>query len=237
MHLPIGNFATLKAIVIKHVPFEGCGNIEDWLRARGADWRYLRLYDNDPLPQQHPDLVVLMGGPMSVNDEAEFPWLAREKACIREWIAAGVPLLGVCLGAQLIASAMGGRVNAGEKEIGWFPVEATGQIGPIALPDRFTPLHWHGDHIELPPAAISLARSAACDNQVFSLGQRTIGLQCHLETTADSLNAIVRNCGHELREEGVYIQSERALMQGLAEHNAQLRELMQSILDVLVPLP
>ena len=112
----------MKAIVIKHVPFEGCGNIEEWLNARGARWRIVRLYEDDPLPQEFPDLVVIMGGPMSVNDEALFPWLAREKACIRDWIAAGVPLLGVCLGAQLIASAMGGHVVAGEKEIGWFPV-------------------------------------------------------------------------------------------------------------------
>lgn len=227
----------MKALVIKHVPFEGCGNIENWLQSRGADWRYLRLYEDDELPAQHPDLVVLMGGPMSVNDEQEFPWLVREKACIREWIAAGVPLLGVCLGAQLIASAMGGRVQAGEKEIGWFPVQASGQAGLIQLPDRFTPLHWHGDHIELPPAAVSLASSAACRNQVFSLGDHTIGLQCHLETTEHSLNAIVKNCAHELETEGVYIQSEQAIMQGLVEHNAALRELMHHILDVLVPLP
>lgn len=233
--------------MIKHVPFEGCGNIESWLESRKACWSILRLYQNQPLPSQNPDLVVLMGGPMSVNDDAEYPWLATEKAAIRQWFDAGVPMLGVCLGAQLIAAALGGRVRAGEKEIGWFPVHRNnsdadrglqrlehGESDTLTLPASFPALHWHGDHIELPAGAVSLARSEVCKHQAFMLGRRAIGLQCHLETTQESLQSIIRNCGDELAAGGAYVQSEHELIAGLQKHGETLQGLMHSMLDYLV---
>lgn len=190
---------------------------------------------------------MLMGGPMSVNDDAEYPWLATEKAAIRQWFDAGVPMLGVCLGAQLIAAALGGRVRAGEKEIGWFPVHRNnsdadrglqrlehGESDTLTLPASFPALHWHGDHIELPAGAVSLARSEVCKHQAFMLGRRAIGLQCHLETTQESLQSIIRNCGDELAAGGAYVQSEHELIAGLQKHGETLQGLMHSMLDYLV---
>lgn len=199
--------------VLQHVPFEGLGSIADWLAQRDAVVTYTRFYESATLPDPSAvDLVVVLGGPMSVNDERDLPWLVAEKAFVRACVAADKPLLGICLGAQLIASAHGARVYPGaHKEIGWFPVEATPTPdGVFALPASATVFHWHGETFDLPEAAVRLARSAGCENQAFQLGPRAIGLQFHLETTAAAAAAIVSHCRDELVE-GLYIQTEAAI--------------------------
>ncbi len=113
----------MKVHVLQHVPFEGLGSIDPWLASRGAEVAYTRFFQNDPLPSPGSmDLLVVMGGPMSVNDEGELAWLAPEKRFVRDAVESGVPVLGICLGAQLIASALGACVYPNRvKEIGWFP--------------------------------------------------------------------------------------------------------------------
>ncbi len=132
--------------VLQHVPFEGIGSIESWLLARGACIRYTRFYESWSLPDHAGlDLVIAMGGPMSVNDESSLPWLPSEKQFLREVMSHGVPLLGICLGAQLIASTLGSSVYPGPQlEIGWFVIEGESVSGEaFQFPETMTVFHWH----------------------------------------------------------------------------------------------
>jgi GMP synthase-like glutamine amidotransferase len=195
--------------VLQHVPFEGLGSIESWLAARGAVTHTTRFFDAPQLPELADlHLVIALGGPMSVNDEAELPWLTEEKRFISGAISAGKAVLGICLGAQLIASALGARVYPGpRKEIGWFDIESTSDSSELfQFPKTATVFHWHGETFDLPPGASRLARSAGCENQAFQIGSRVIGLQCHLETTPESAESLLVHCRSELIE-GRFIQS------------------------------
>jgi GMP synthase (glutamine-hydrolysing) len=196
----------------QHVPFEGLGNIEKWAQSRGWEISATRFYQNDPLPDIHGfDWLVVMGGPMGVMDEAEFPWLAQEKQLIAQAIRQRKVVLGICLGAQLIASASGARVyRNSHKEIGWMPIELTeaGKSHPLFrnLPGRLEVFHWHGDTFDLPKGAVHLASSAACRHQAFAIDERVLGLQFHLESTPQGIDALIAHCGDELIE-SPYIQS------------------------------
>ena len=190
----------MKVHVLQHVPFEDIGSMALWLNARRAEVSYTRFYENAVLPEINDlDLIVAMGGPMSVNDESEFPWLRAEKKFLRDAIARGISVLGVCLGSQLIASALGSRVyRNSEKEIGWFPIEGTNP-GTLAFqfPKRLNVFHWHGETFDLPKGAIHLARNNVCENQAFQIGRNVIGLQFHLEITPASVSAMVEHGSHE----------------------------------------
>jgi GMP synthase-like glutamine amidotransferase len=220
----------VRAHFLQHVPFEGLGSIEFWLQRAGYEVTATRFYDTDELPPPaEVDLVVAMGGPMSVNDEHEHPWLAAEKRFIRAVVEQGLPVLGVCLGAQLIASACGAAVYPNKvKEIGWLPIQGvapdTGDNGDDGDGDagaeqpatfRFPPFlevfHWHGDTFDLPEGAVRLARSNGALNQAFQLGRSVIGLQFHLDTTADSARKLVENCRAELVP-SMYVQSEKGIL-------------------------
>ena len=225
----------MKAHILQHVPFEGPAYIGQWLTARGAQISHTRFWESTALPDPATvDLLVVMGGPMSVNDEAEFAWLAAEKRFIAEVVARGRPVLGICLGAQLIASAYGARVFRNtEKEIGWFDVHAcTGTEDAFDFPPTTTVLHWHGETFELPPGARLLATSTACRHQAFQLGERTIGLQFHLEMTAESLRAIIDNCRAELVP-ARWIQDEAAILGHAVGHFAATHALMDRLLGWL----
>ena len=205
----------MRAHYLQHVPFEGLGSIRSWLTVAGYEITHTRFFESTALPDRNEiDLLVVMGGPMSVNDEVNFPWLVQEKQFIYSAIQAGKPVFGVCLGAQLIASAMGARVYKNRlKEIGWFPVQSIPSIGEPTF--RFPPsvmvFHWHGETFDLPSGAVRLARSEGCENQAFQLGQSVIGLQFHLETTPESARKIISHCRAELLPSR-YVQSETAIV-------------------------
>jgi GMP synthase-like glutamine amidotransferase len=223
---------------LQHVSFEGLGSIGPWLERAGHRIACSRLYASPELPPQRSiDALVVVGGPMSVNDEDEFPWLVAEKRLVREAIGSGKPVLGICLGAQLIASALGSNVyrNA-EKEIGWFPVEGLPSEDPslFRFPPAMRAFHWHGETFDLPPGATSLARSAACRNQAFQIGDSIIGLQFHLESTLESVRALVDNCRDELRGTPE-AQSEEEILSAGAEDYAAINAEMARILDFLLP--
>ena len=225
----------MKVHVLQHAPFEGLAGIESWLAARQADVSCTRLFENAALPSLDGlSLIVAMGGPMIVNDEAALPWLCAEKRFIRAAVAGGTPVLGVCLGAQLIASALGARVNPNtQKEIGWFPLEAVWPEGEaFRFPKKFPAFHWHGETFDLPPGAIHLARSAACANQAFQVGRRTLALQFHVEVTRDAVRAFVDNCGGELKP-APYIQSAEEIAGAPDSLYDEINGLMGRVLNYL----
>ena len=226
----------MRAHYLQHVPFESLGSIEGWLRDAGYEITATHLYQSQNLPEiEDVDFLVIMGGPMSVNDLRDHPWLADEKAFIKRAVAAGKPTLGICLGAQLIASAMGGKVVQNPaKEIGWFPIR------PIAPPPnkafRFAEetavFHWHGETFSLPPGAIRIAESNGCENQAFQIANHVIGLQFHLETTPVSAQAIVENCREELVP-GEYIQAEADILSAPNQRYEAINRLMGDVLAYL----
>ena len=197
---------------LQHVPFEGLGNIENWASSKGHQVSDTQLYNNDPLPDLESfDWLIVMGGPMNIYQEDEFPWLASEKIFIKDAIDAGKIVLGVCLGVQLIASVLGAKVYRNRyPEIGWFEVRLTDEARNSQvfrrLPERFTAFHWHGDTFDLPSGCTWIAQSDACRNQAFEYDGRVIGFQFHLDTTLESIRRLVEYCGDELVE-GEYVQS------------------------------
>jgi len=223
----------MKVHVLQHVSYEDIGSMATWLENFRADVGYTRFFNNPALPSlKDLDLVIIMGGPMSVNDESTLPWLRAEKKFIRDAVESGVSVLGVCLGAQVIASALGARVyrNA-HKEIGWFTIEAIpGATNTFNFPEKCMVFHWHGETFDLPPGAVHLAKSAICENQAFQVGHNVIGLQFHLEATPESVGAILDNCGDELAP-GPYIQTESELRSVDNAAYAKINGIMDDVLS------
>lgn len=233
----------MRVHVLQHTAPEGLGSIEAWLLARQAAISTTRFFAGDALPPaQGFDLVIALGGPMSVNDEAALPWLVAEKAFLREVMAAGTAVLGICLGAQLIASALGARVypNA-QKEIGWFPVQGLPGAGDsFAFPAEAQVFHWHGETFDLPAGARLLASSEACVNQAFQLGRHILGLQFHLETDPALAQAFVA-ADHaepadqrELVAGKPYVQTAEQILAAPASYYAGINQLMAAVLAYLL---
>lgn len=180
--------ADRRTIAIRHVAFEDLGLWDAPLRAEGSSLRYLQAGVDDlrSCREERPDLLVVLGGPIGVYESDAYPFLAQELELIRERLASGLALLGICLGAQLIAAAAGARVYpSGVKEIGFAPIELTGAGERSCLRKLagcgYRVLHWHGDTFDLPPGAALLASTAAVRNQAFALGPRVLALQFHAE--------------------------------------------------------
>lgn len=184
--------ATRTAIAIRHVAFEDLGLLGDLLAARGVAARYVEAGVDDlaALDATAPDLVVVLGGPVGVYDSADYPWIADTLRLLERRLAADRPTLGICLGAQMMAAALGARVYPmGVKEIGWSPLALTaaGRGSDLAPLDRTAVLHWHGDTFDLPAGAVHLAATPVCANQAFSCGERALALQFHAEATGRGL--------------------------------------------------
>ena len=227
----------MRAHFLQHVPFEGLGSIEPWLKMAGYDISCTKFFASHDLPNPlDVDLLIVMGGPMSVNDENQYPWLIQEKEFVRKAIQADKSVLGICLGAQIIASAMGASVYANDvKEIGWFPVEGHALTADtlFTFPPSIEVFHWHGETFDLPAGAVHLARSRACENQAFQLGNSVIGLQFHLETTAASANDIVKHCREELIP-STYVQSESTVLAASQTRYEAVNALLADVLSFLV---
>lgn len=225
----------MRAHYFQHVPFEGLGCIRPWLVAAGYEVTCTRFFESADIPAlDEVDFLIAMGGPMSVNDEEELPWLVAEKRFIRRAIEAGKPVLGICLGAQLMATALGARVYPNElKEIGWLPLRGIdGGAGCFRFPEVIQAFHWHGETFDLPPGAVHLARSDGCENQAFQIGRSAVGTQFHLETTPDAAKKLVVNCRAELVPSR-YVQSEGELLHAPAANYGAVNGLMLELLSFL----
>jgi len=220
--------------IFQHVPFEGLGSIQSWADRSKLATHVTRFYQNEPLPPlSEVTHLIIMGGPMGVYDHQRFPWLAEEKRFIRDVIDAGRTVLGICLGAQLMADALGARVYKNPApEIGWFPIhksrEAQSDATAGFLPSSLEVFHWHGDTFDMPRGARCLAHSKACRHQGFYLNRRMVGLQFHLETTPESLHALIENCSDEIVD-GPFIQS-ATTMRAITDRFAPNQKVMQDLL-------
>ena len=226
----------MNAHYFKHVPFEDIGSIRSWLTTAGYTITCTPFFKSANLPAlEEIDLLMVMGGPMSVNDEKRYPWLVPEKQFIRQMVMSGKPVLGICLGAQLIASAMGAKVYPNSvKEIGWFSIYgvSSSDRSIFCFPQSVQAFHWHGETFDLPTGATHIAKSDGCENQAFQLGQSVIGLQFHLETTPQSAQDLVTNCRDELIP-SQFVQRESDIIYVRPEKFQTINHLMDQVLSFL----
>jgi GMP synthase (glutamine-hydrolysing) len=220
------------------VPFEDAAAIATWAEERGHEVTRTRLYAGDPLPRlTEIDRLAVMGGPMNIYEYDAYPWLLHEKQFIHEAVQRGTPTLGVCLGAQLIADVLGGRITRNpQKEIGWFPVTLTSEAVASDLfqgfPPEFLAFHWHGDTFSIPPGALPIGWSVACAHQGFVYGRRVIGLQFHLDYSEESIRTMIEHCGEELSPAGPFIQPAEELLSDPSRPPA-IHRLLTRLLDAM----
>ena len=195
---------------LQHLPFEDLGCMGEWFLSRGHELACTRLFEKSSLPAvENFDWLVVMGGPMGVEDSSTFPWLISEMNLIQSAIMNGKRVLGVCLGAQLMAAAMGAKVGKNpHKEIGWLPLNQTGGVNTLFaknLPKTFDAFHWHGDTFDIPQGAEKLVSSKATANQGFCVGASALALQFHLELRVSDATRIAEACPDDLTP-GAYVQ-------------------------------
>lgn len=220
--------------ILQHVKNEGLGTIYSWALANNCEISTTKFYQNDLLPGINKfDALVVLGGPMGAYDEALYPWLAQEKRFIQQALQANKPILGICLGSQLLAEVLGSRVYPGEeKEIGWFPVtlQESADKSKIfkSFPKTFSPLHWHGDTFDLPSGATLIASSEAYANQAFQFGNQAVGLQFHLELDKQAVEGFLSAEDEEILKHGRYTQTPNEILSNEVgfKKNATLLEAM-----------
>ena len=234
-------YRTGEVLVLRHVSWEGVGAFGERLDARGVPWRYVDLFADQPLPDLRiAQALLVMGGPMGVYEAERYPFLAEEIAAIREAVRGGTPTVGVCLGSQLLAAALGAAVkpNPAGKEIGWGSVRKTPSAAndPILRSFRAeeTVLHWHGDVFDLPEGAVPLACSPMTPHQAFRWGSRAWGLLFHVE--ADP--ALVRCWLDEptMRAEAAALDPvlPERIEAGAPRYEGRLSHLQEAVLDALL---
>ncbi|MCU0848008.1 MAG: type 1 glutamine amidotransferase [Spirochaetes bacterium] len=229
--------------VLLHAEFENEGLIGEWAGLKGNIINRTALHRGEAAPPKDGfDMLVIMGGPMNVYEEEKYPWLAHEKKFIKETVSSGRPVLGICLGAQLIACALGAGVRGNpEREIGWFETRLLSGAGKTrafsGFPDKFVPFHWHGDTFDVPEGAIPCAESEACGNQAFVFNEKTVGLQFHLEFSREGLLMISDGCADDLAP-GEFVQDIREFFKddGLFEKSRELLFLLMDNLSSARPV-
>jgi GMP synthase-like glutamine amidotransferase len=186
--------------LLRHIPHESAGTLENVLTEMGLNFQYVDLYDSPPqdLNLQNAPGLVILGGAMNVDEVDKYPYLAREVQWIQNALAGGLPVLGICLGAQLLAKALGAKVYPNPvKEIGWYNVNLTPHADRDTLFEgsgkQLTVFQWHGDTFDLPPGTIRLAENPVCRNQAFRYGRSAYGLQFHIEMTSELIDSWLKH--------------------------------------------
>lgn len=223
---------------LQHVPFENPGYILEWAHKNGHTLTRTLMYTKEPLPRQESfDWLIVMGGPMNIYEEDTYSWLIEEKAFIKESIAHDKVIIGLCLGAQLIADVLGGLVTKNaQTEIGWFPVFFTDKARDNELfsflPSNATVFQWHGDTFShLPMEVDVIATGSACQNQAFMYRDRIFGFQFHMENTRQIIESLILHCADEMSD-GEYIQTPKELL-AHPEYITQTNEWMETFLQRL----
>jgi GMP synthase-like glutamine amidotransferase len=221
----------------QHAPGEGPGEIANWAATRGHTLTGTHWYRGDAAPDTTGiDFLVIMGGGMNIYEHRNHPWLVPEKASIAKVIAEGKPVLGVCLGGQLIADVLGGKVFQNpEYEIGWYPIRLleSARRHPFFahFPEEITVMHWHGDRFQLPPEATLVADSEACPSQAYLCGDRVVGLQFHIEVRPEDVRTFLGGETESLPA-GPHVQSFEQILAGDAYMPA-VHPLLWGLLDAM----
>lgn len=223
-----------KIYVLQHHPVEDLANIAGALEGAALAWQYVRVHEGQPVPPNMKGAggLIVMGGPMGVYQTDRYPWLRDEFRLIEDAVKSKLPVLGVCLGAQVVAAALGAKVdrNPHGKEIGWHPIRLSDSAKDDrlmrGLPTTMTPFHWHGDIFELPPGAVSLASSDKTPCQAFRHGDKVYGFQFHFEVTQEGVTAMADAFAKDLVREN--IAADRMIAQS-AEFMPQLEKISGNV--------
>ncbi|HSN38751.1 MAG TPA: type 1 glutamine amidotransferase [Burkholderiales bacterium] len=224
--------------IFRHVPTEGPGYFATYLSCHGIPWRVVKIDEGEPVPEDPGAFsgMAFMGGPMSVNDD--LPWISKALGLIRAGVAADVPVIGPCLGGQLLAKALGGEVTRNPvKEIGWGRVDVTDNPAASnwfgALPASFDAFHWHGETFSIPPAAVRVLSSPHCANQAFVSG-RHLGMQCHVEMTGELIRAWCHDWRKEVKALAARVpsvQTPEEMLEGIERKVGTLHAIADRIYD------
>jgi GMP synthase (glutamine-hydrolysing) len=208
----------------QHVSYEGLAVIQKWADLNGHNLSKTNFKNNEPIPNPDMyDILIVLGGPMSVNDESKYPWLKTEKKSINRCLNDGKKVIGICLGAQMLAEVLGAKVYKSElPEVGWHNIFFTENKQNFeamnVFPDELNTFHWHYETFDLPSGCSRIAYSQSCDNQIFAYGDIAVGFQCHLEQNEYLIGRMLDRSGSQL-ENSKFIQPKEEILANIHHAN------------------
>ena len=226
----------MKAHILQHAEWETIGRIDEWLNKVNIEYSTTHLYKGDKLPKHKVDLLIIMGGPMGIFEDENYPWLKEEREFVKKHVNSNSLVLGICLGSQFIADSLDARVYAGkEKEIGFFDINKVNNH-PITsnIPNTINVFHWHGDTFDTPKEAINLFNSELTSDQGFIYDNRVLALQFHIEVGQKEIDEFVYNGIDEIVPAN-YVQHKDDILNlksDLSKSNSYLFDILDNLLDL-----